>query len=184
MNVLAEFMFYASTEELERTLLAHLEFVHKNFSESFRGQGSLGSDEGKLSFTGVENDPQTLQTLRKIGYENPASVSEVIQGWHRGTRRATRTKRARELITELTPALLKALAATTHPDQSFMHFDHFLQQLPAGVQLFSLFNANPHLLSLIAVIMGACTGLSGESEQKSHVAGYGANYRFFSRVSR
>lgn len=150
----AEFMGYCGKTAFESELLSHLEFVHKNFSEAFRGQYSLSGDEGKLSFTGVENDPQTLETIRKMGYRNPASVSEVIQGWHRGSRRATRTKRARELITELTPALLKAFAATTDPDQTFIHFDEFLIRLPAGVQLFSLFNANPELLSLIATIMG------------------------------
>jgi len=157
---LAEFMLFPDTLSFEQTLLAHLHFVHNNFAESFRGQGSLGSDEGKLSFTGVENDPQTLETIRKMGYQNPASVSEIIQGWHRGTRRATRNKRARELITELTPTLLKELGATTQPDQAFIHFDEFLSKLPAGVQLFSLFQANPHLLSLIALIMGSAPAIA------------------------
>lgn len=150
----AEFMGYSDKTVFEDELLSHLEFVHRTFAGAFRGQYSLSGDEGKLSFTGVENDPQTLETISKMGYRNPASVSEIIQGWHRGSRRATRTKRAREMITELTPALLKAFAATTDPDQTFIHFDEFLIRLPAGVQLFSLFNAKPDLLNLIATIMG------------------------------
>ncbi|HEU5047026.1 MAG TPA: bifunctional [glutamine synthetase] adenylyltransferase/[glutamine synthetase]-adenylyl-L-tyrosine phosphorylase [Rickettsiales bacterium] len=157
---LARFMEYADVAAFEKELLAHLEFVHDNFAGAFRGQYSLSGEEGKLSFTGVENDPQTLETLRKMGYRNPASVSEVIQGWHRGSRRATRTKRARELITELTPTLLKELAATTAPDQAFIYFDEFLARLPAGVQLFSLFSNNPHLLKLIALIMGSAPAMA------------------------
>lgn len=156
----SNFIGYAVMGDFEKELLAHLDFVHKNFAGAFRGKYSLSGDEGKLSFTGVENDPQTIETLTKMGYRNPASVSEVIQGWHRGSRRATRTKRARELITELTPTLLKAFAATTSPDQAFIYFDEFLIKLPAGVQLFSLFNANPHLLNLIAVIMGSAPAIA------------------------
>ena len=157
---LAAFMAYRDTEAFERELKERLEFVHENFADSFKGHGSLGSKEGKLSFTGVENDPQTVETIRKMGYTNAASVSEIIQGWHRGMRRATRTRRARELITELTPTLLKALASTSHPDQAFILFDEFLSRLPSGVQLFSLFYANPHLLDLIAIIMGSAPALA------------------------
>src|SRR5581483_7183240 len=100
---LAAFLGFKSRESFEESLLSHLAFVHENFAQSFRGQGSLGTQKAKLSFTGVENDPQTVETLRRMGYRNPESVSEIIQSWHRGARRATRTKRARELITELTP---------------------------------------------------------------------------------
>ncbi len=156
---LAAFMGFTEASFMQ-TLLGHLHFVHEQFSSSFRGKNSLSSDEGKLSFTGVENDPQTLETIRKMGYQNPASVSEIIQAWHHGSRRATRTKRARELITELTPTLLKALAATSQPDQAFIHFDEFLTRLPAGIQLFSLFSANPQLLDLIAIIMGSAPAMA------------------------
>jgi len=157
---LAAFLEFPDRTTFERTLMEHLEFVHTNFAESFRGQGGLGGNEGKLSFTGVENDPQTVETIRKMGYKNPASVSEIIQGWHRGSRRATRTKRARELITELTPTLLESLASTLQPDQAFIRFDEFLTKLPSGVQLFSLFYANPQLLDLIAIIMGSAPALA------------------------
>ncbi len=157
---LAAFLGYSSIADFERILLRHLNYIHDIFSDVFKGQGSLGSDGGKLSFTGVENDPQTLETIGKMGYKNPATISEVIQGWHHGSRRATRTKRARELITELTPTLLKAFADTSQPDQAFMHFDTFLTRLPAGVQLFSLFAANPRLLDLIAVIMSSAPAMA------------------------
>ncbi|MFP5513793.1 MAG: glutamine-synthetase adenylyltransferase, partial [Alphaproteobacteria bacterium] len=78
----------------------------------------------------------------------------VVSAWHRGRYRATRSGRARELLTELTPALLSALAKTPAPDAALMNFDDFLGKLPAGVGLFSLFVANPWLLELVAEIMG------------------------------
>jgi glutamate-ammonia-ligase adenylyltransferase len=67
--------------------------------------------------------------------------------------RATRSQRAREILTEFVPHLLRVFGATAHPDAALMHFDRFLAQLPAGVQLFSLFHANPGLFSLVADIM-------------------------------
>lgn len=158
---LALFSGYESQAAFEDDMLAHLRMVHDVFSKSFASMSSLGDDEdGALSFTGVENDPDTVETIRRMGFSNAESVSEVIQGWHRGGRRATRTKRARELITELTPALLKALAQTTHPEQAFLNFDTFLTNLPAGVQLFSLFHANRHLLNYIAIIMGSAPAMA------------------------
>jgi glutamate-ammonia-ligase adenylyltransferase len=89
-----------------------------------------------------------------MGFKGPGPVAEAIRGWHHGRIRATRSARARELLTELTPALLKALAKTADPDFAFARFDEFLGGLPAGVQLFSLFQHHPDLLQLVAEIMG------------------------------
>ena len=78
-----------------------------------------------------------------------------------GRYRATITARSRELLTELIPTLLKELGGTTHPDGALMRFDQFLARLPAGVQLFSLFRANPRLLTLVADLMGTAPRLAG-----------------------
>jgi glutamate-ammonia-ligase adenylyltransferase len=67
--------------------------------------------------------------------------------------RATRSQRAREILTELVPELLRIFGATVQPDAALRRFDEFLTRLPAGVQLFSLFHANPGLLRLVADIM-------------------------------
>ena len=62
--------------------------------------------------------------------------------------------RARELLTEVQPLLIAALAETADPDRALASFDRFLAELPSGVQLFSLLQAEPALLRLIADIMG------------------------------
>jgi glutamate-ammonia-ligase adenylyltransferase len=71
-----------------------------------------------------------------------------------------RSARARELLTELMPVLLAAFARTTDPDATARNFDSFLSVLPAGVQLFSMFHANPQLLELVAEIMGGAPRLA------------------------
>ena len=73
----------------------------------------------------------------------------------------TRSARARELLTEL-DAGTAARARRRPPTRMrrFARFDQFLSQLPAGVQLFSLFHANPELLQLVAEIMGEAPRLA------------------------
>jgi glutamate-ammonia-ligase adenylyltransferase len=65
------------------------------------------------------------------------------------------------LLTELTPTILATLADQADPDRAFRLFDEFAAGLPAGVQLFSLFRANPRLLRLLADLTGAAPRLAG-----------------------
>jgi glutamate-ammonia-ligase adenylyltransferase len=83
-----------------------------------------------------------------------------VRGWHHGRYPAVRSARARELLTEVQPLLIAALADTADPDLALMGFDRFLSELPSGVQLFSLLKQNPNLLGLIAAIMGTAPRLA------------------------
>jgi glutamate-ammonia-ligase adenylyltransferase len=87
-------------------------------------------------------------------------VDAAVRGWHHGRCRAMRSPRARELLTELMPLLLKAIAEAPDPDGAFVTFDRFLSGLPAGVQLFSMFHARPELLKLVVHVMGVAPGLA------------------------
>jgi glutamate-ammonia-ligase adenylyltransferase len=96
----------------------------------------------------------------QLGFAEPATVSALVRSWHHGRLRATRSQRAREILTELVPELLRIFGATPHPDAALRRFDQFLSHLPAGVQLFSLFHANPGLLALVAEIMAGAPKLA------------------------
>lgn len=156
---IACFMGYDNVGKFEEDVVLCLTLVHGIYADSFKSAENLG-EEGNLVFTGVGHDPDTLATLRRMGYSHPDTISEIVMGWHHGSKRATRTKRARELLTELMPVLLKRLSETANPDVAFLKFNDFLSNLPAGVQLFSLFSMNPHLLGLIADIMGSAPTLA------------------------
>lgn len=157
---LARFCHYADFAAFEAELLPRLHSVYQIFESAFAKEMSLGAEEGRLVFTGADEDEGTLKSLRAMGFENPEKVWHGIANWHRGARRATRTKRARELITEVTPALLKALSGTGQPDAAFHKMDEFLERLPAGVQLFALLSNHPQLLQLVAQIMGGAPALA------------------------
>ena len=113
-----------------------------------------------MVFAGEADDPATLEALEAMGYKRPAAVIAGVRGWHHGRYGAVRSPRARELLTEVQPALIEALADTVDPDLAFVGFDRFLSELPSGVQLFSLIRQNPGLLELIAAIMGTAPRLS------------------------
>ncbi len=159
LNAFACFMGYADGAAFAAALVPELETVERHYAGLFEEQPSL-SEAGNLVFTGEEDDPGTQETLARLGFKEGPAVAAVIRGWHRGRTRATRTKRARELLTELVPALLTALGKTVDPDQAFRRFNEFLTRLPAGVQLFSLFYTNPHLLELLADILGSAPRLA------------------------
>ncbi|MBM3542292.1 MAG: bifunctional [glutamine synthetase] adenylyltransferase/[glutamine synthetase]-adenylyl-L-tyrosine phosphorylase, partial [Alphaproteobacteria bacterium] len=153
LEAMAIFLGHAGAEPFSAALLDHLRTVERHYAELFEEAPALGGG-GNLVFTGADHDPETLRTIARAGFPDPGAVSSLIRGWHHGRYRAMRSTRARELLTELTPALLSALSKTANPAAAFTRFDEFLGRLPAGVQIFSLFYANPGLLDLVAQIMG------------------------------
>ncbi len=62
---------------------------------------------------------------------------------------ALRSQRAVKIFKRLKPEILQRLQRAAHPDEALAQFDRFLVGLPAGVQIFSLFQANPQLIDLI-----------------------------------
>jgi [glutamine synthetase] adenylyltransferase / [glutamine synthetase]-adenylyl-L-tyrosine phosphorylase len=155
----AIFFGYATAEDFTNELRHHLTQVEKHYARLFEEAPSLAGS-GNLVFTGIEDDPETLATLRGFGFAEPEAVAGAVRGWHHGRYRATRSQRAREKLTELIPTLLKAFGSAANPDSAFTRFDKFIARLPAGVQFFSLLHANPALLDLIAEIMGSAPRLA------------------------
>lgn len=154
------FMGYASAADFERDVKQTLATVQTHYGSLFENAPTLASGGHNLVFTGTEDDPETIRTLREMGFQEPSRVASTIRGWHHGRVRAMRAVRARELMTELVPPLLKALSQTAHPDLAFRTFDDFLGNLPAGVQILSLIHANPHVLEFLALIMGTAPRLA------------------------
>jgi glutamate-ammonia-ligase adenylyltransferase len=130
-----------------------LKGVNVRYGRLFAGEEELSSRFGSLVFTGVEDDPETLATLKRMGFSSPERVAATIRGWHHGHIAATRTERGRELFTRLAPRLLDAANATGAPDTAFNRFADFFASLSSGVQIQSLFLAQPRLFELIVEVM-------------------------------
>ncbi|SLN69956.1 Glutamate-ammonia-ligase adenylyltransferase [Roseovarius litorisediminis] len=93
--------------------------------------------------------------------------NEVINRWP--SYPALRSARAVEIFRRLRPDILSRLARTAHPNESLLAFDGFLAGLPAGVQVFSLFEANPQLIDLLVDIVGTAPALAGHLSRNAGV---------------
>jgi len=87
----------------------------------------------------------------------PADAAATAEGWRRYP--ALRSARAREIFDRLSPEILARLARAGRPAEALAAFDRFLGGLPAGVQLFALFEANPQLIDLLVDIVATAPAL-------------------------
>ena len=168
-DAFARFAGYQTAADFTAALTEHLARVTHEYGLLFETAESLSGAGGNLVFTGGEDDPDTLETLTQMGFARPQDISALVRGWHAGRMGATRSARAREILTRLQPMILERLAQGGDADSGFIRFHNFLVSLPAGVQVFSLFQSNPHVLSLLidiitvaprlAAFLGANSGL-------------------------
>ena len=161
---IASFMGFDGLDAFRAALLGHLTRVERCYAGLFESAPDLGAGQqgvqGNLVFTGVEDDPATLETLRGLGFQNPSAIASTVRGWHHGRTRATRSERARELLTALMPALLAAFGRQPQPDAALMRLDAAFQRMQAGVQALSLLHRNLALLDRLAFVLGAAPALA------------------------
>ncbi len=88
----------------------------------------------------------------------PLADHPVVSRWT--TYPALRSERAVTIFNRLRPEILRKLQDTAQPEDALIAFDGFLAGLPAGVQVFSLFEANPQLIDLLVDIVGTSPALA------------------------
>lgn len=99
--------------------------------------------------------------------EAEALNGDVIARWP--SYPALRSDRAVQIFKRLKPDILGRLARTAHPNEALVAFDGFLAGLPAGVQVFSLFEANPQLIDLLVDIVGTAPALAAHLSRNAGV---------------
>lgn len=130
---LAAFMG-TGTATLRPVLQARLEEVHR-LTEGFFAPQAVGAGPD------VSDETRT-----------------VIDRWR--SYPALRSTRAVEIFQRLEPDILARLKKAAKPEEALEQFDGFLAGLPAGVQVFSLFEANPQLIDLIVDIAATAPTLA------------------------
>jgi glutamate-ammonia-ligase adenylyltransferase len=166
---IAFMMGFSDTSSFSEKLVDKLRTVERRYARLFEQENKLSTDTGNLVFTGQNDDPDTLETLKKMGFQRPSDISRIIRTWHYGRYRATQSVEARERLTELTPQLLRVFGESKRADEALLRFDSFISGLPSGIQLFSLLGSNPALLSLIVNIMSSAPKLAEVIAAKPHV---------------
>jgi glutamate-ammonia-ligase adenylyltransferase len=92
---------------------------------------------------------------------------------------ALRSTRGQEIFERLKPGFLASFDKAAKPMEALQNFDGFLRGLPAGVQLFSMFEANPQLVDLIVDISATAPRLSRYLSRHSAVLDAVLDGRFF-----
>lgn len=136
---LARFMGQGDTEAFRRDLLARLARVAElaeGFFEASTPRRAASRPEVALSQT----------------------AHQIVAGWPAYA--ALRSERAQQIFKRVRPEILNRLQKAGDPDEALIQFDRFLGGLPAGVQLFSLFEANPQLIDLIVDICATAPRLA------------------------
>ncbi|WP_428541374.1 glutamine-synthetase adenylyltransferase [Profundibacter sp.] len=142
---LAQFMGISDTEKLRSRLMSDLTEVHE-------------LTEGFFAPTVMRADPNP---------DLSEGAQEIMARW--GSYPALRSARAVEIFERLRPDLLARLQKAANPAEALAQFDGFLAGLPAGVQLFSLFQANPQLIDLIIDICTTTPALARHLSRNSQV---------------
>lgn len=170
---------FADLADFDKNIKMVRECVRDNISGLFPQTAPLASTGGSLVFTGVEDDEETLETITALGFKDAARVSQTIRGWHHGRIRATRTPRAREILTAITPDLLNAIASTEEADVVFARFDDFLSGLSASVQTLALFQTEPEILKETCLTFALSARLARDLSKKPAILDAMLTPRFF-----
>ena len=104
------------------------------------------------------------QTTPEIPEDLDASI---LARWP--TYPALRSARGAQIFERLKPELLSRISRMAKPAEALTALDGFLAGLPAGVQLFSLFEANPHLIDLLVDVVGTSRALAEHLSRNSSV---------------
>jgi glutamate-ammonia-ligase adenylyltransferase len=165
----ARFCGYPNLKAFSKALTEQARIVQGHYALLFEEGPELASDVGSLVFTGTADDPDTLATLQRLGFHHPEQVAETVRGWHFGRRSAITSNRAREVLTELVPALLSALGGTADPDGALAALDRAFGRMPAAVELLTIMQSHDRLRLLFADLLGTAPRLADMVAQAPHV---------------
>lgn len=101
-------------------------------------------------------EPDEKELIAEVQLSGP--LREVMDSW--SGLPALRSDRSVKIFERLRPEIEQRLARATKSDFALAQFDGFMRKLPAGVQLFSLFEANPQILDLMMDISSTAPALA------------------------
>ena len=163
----ARFLGFDDRDAFAAALSGHLRNVQRHYAQLF--EAIPAGEERGFAFPAAQDDPATLDNLTALGFKQPLQISDGVRRWLSGGYRTLRSEAIREHLTALLPSLLRHLAKTENPENTFAAFDHFLSELHAGERLFSLLRQNPDLVGFIALILGTAPRLADILARYPHV---------------
>lgn len=134
---------FTSLAQFDAVLKDQRSYVHTCYSSFMMSPDDNNADNSA---------PLNQEILGQFAQEN--HIMARVSDWQNGKIKAISSEKSRYYLAKCLPELLKAFSQTPDPDATFYRFDRLLCLLPAGTQLFALFNATPDLMALVARLMG------------------------------
>ena len=84
LAAIATFLGFPDAASFQDALLRRLLCVEGHYARLFEEEPSLAGPGGNLVFTGTDDDPGTLTTLRTLGFRDPVAAASIVRRWHHG----------------------------------------------------------------------------------------------------
>jgi glutamate-ammonia-ligase adenylyltransferase len=160
---IALLMGYESPDVFHNDLAGHVLNVQTHTRDLFEGAHTpvrKANAPTFLSLEGVESQPDNVVQLSNMGFDKPEECEAILRRWAQGHYPSLQSDKVRQNLLHVLPDLLQAFVKTGHGDHALSVFDDCLKNLPTGLQMFALLEANPKLCELLALIMGTAPRLS------------------------
>ena len=175
-ELIEHYEFYRSVEHrLQMINDAQTHDLPKSSSEMVRLSCLMSTTRETLE-TDLKRRLTKVHALTE-GFFSPTKVSQVISLSDTEIRVISRwssypvfrSPRAEKIFTRLKTDILKKLRFSDKSGEALISFDQFLEGLPTGVQLFSLFEANPDLVDLLVDIISSSPNLANHLAKNPQV---------------
>lgn len=140
-------------------LTPHLRNVQRHYASLFEDVPPLGTVGGKFDFASEAADRETLDTLRRLGFQEALAAHTIVREWLQGSHRSLRNAAAKADLQAVLPAFLAALARTGNADAAILAADRFFSALAGAQRLLGALRIHPDLVQLIATILGTAPRL-------------------------
>ena len=106
------------------------------------------------------------QELAALGFEEPETLAERVEGWRDGRHAAIRSPQAVAAWDRLAPALIRAMAASDDPMRAITRWERILERVPTAITTFRLLDARPDLTQRLVAALTLAPVLSDELARK------------------
>jgi glutamate-ammonia-ligase adenylyltransferase len=148
---IAAFMGYDCQEKFQKDFYQHRACVQKITACIFTPE--------KMGKTHASGDWE--EQIQESSFPDKKLAISIINRWASGAIPATSILKVRNKLIGLIPEILKRFAQVQDPNIALIHFDQFISELPVGVQLVSLLEFRPKILSIIIEICEVAPQLAG-----------------------
>lgn len=151
-NVMA---FRKAVHALTKSVITHTESISSSLGIPSAGTDNLQPISLSLLLDQDDDSNAVTTALSELGYNEVESITTTCRRWMAGQVPSTQSSRSKDILGRFLPEMLKQISKAEHPDKAFNAFARLVENLPFGVQFFSLLESNPNITKVVATLLVA-----------------------------